>query len=1094
MNFQERQIQEYTELSTEYGLLRDKIAKLRRGLILETDIAAQFKIEKNIEELEKERKQIEKKLESFEKNGVNSSNSETSEQHKSVMQNDGNSFNVCTNNQKESANYLFREALNYLLSKDYEKSVLTIESVLDQYPDYPGAKELLEEAKENLSTQQKTHIVEEKLEILSQTLQDAQYWHFASLKKARHEFDKRIEDIEKTYTQKIATTKQEFDQSLTKIEQEIKQLNFSSFNAIPWDNSTWNNWTPNFLSSNLSFLCFGKLKEFDQPVSFSVPALFRLQRHSPILFKTYGTTKKLVVATIQSLLLRLLTNITPGRLRFTFIDPVGLGQNIAPFMHLADYDETLINYRAWSEKAHIEKVLVELTEHMENIIQKYLRNTYSTIEEYNEQAGEVVEPYRFLVVIDFPINFTEDAAKRLISISQNGSRCGVYTIILYDTTQSLPFGFNVTDIEQSAIIISLNNEERFIWEDSDFKECQLELEKPPDEKLFNRIIHQVGQMALENSKIEVPFEKLLEKANLISNNWWNGSTIDGIRVPLGPIGATKVQYLDIGKGTAQHALIVGKTGSGKSTLLHVLISTLVLNYSPDEIELYLIDFKKGVEFKIYATLQLPHARVIAIESEREFGLSVLEGLDAELKRRGDICRKVAVDGLKAFRKKMNQKMPRILLLVDEFQEFFTTDDGLASKASQILDRLVRQGRAFGIHVLLGSQTLAGMYTLARSTIDQMAIRIALQCSDADSRLILSDDNPAARLLSRPGEAIYNAANGLIEGNNPFQVAWLPEDKQEYYLSHVKKLAKEVNKWPPTNLIVFEGNAPADAAKNRKLVTHLLHTKPLASTRRSSAWLGEPVAIKETTVANFRRQSGSNLMIVGQNDEAAMGMLLTAVLSLSVQYASERVLFNIIDCGSIDTPHAHCLKYLSDMLPHVIKYGRKRYLPEMIYATAQEVEQRLVNEEESIEKKPTIYLIIYGLQRARDLEENDSYGGGFSFDMSNEMPKPSSPGKVFPKILRDGAEVGIHTLVWCDTLTNLHRLLSRQILRAFDMRVVFQMSSEDSMMLIDSPVASKLGQHRALLYSEEDGQLEKFRPFAIPNERWLQKVGEKLNIK
>lgn len=109
--------------------------------------------------------------------------------------------------------------------------------------------------------------------------------------------------------------------------------------------------------------------------------------------------------------------------------------------------------------------------------------------------------------------------------------------------------------------------------------------------------------------------------------------------------------LSLGKETAQHALVAGKTGSGKSTLLHVLITTLALNYSPDEIELYLIDFKKGVEFKRYATHRLPHARVIAIESEREFGLSVLEGIDAELKLRGDLFRQGGADNLKNYRQK-----------------------------------------------------------------------------------------------------------------------------------------------------------------------------------------------------------------------------------------------------------------------------------------------------------------------------------------------------------------------------------------------------------------------------------------------------------
>ena len=72
----------------------------------------------------------------------------------------------------------------------------------------------------------------------------------------------------------------------------------------------------------------------------------------------------------------------------------------------------------------------------------------------------------------------------------------------------------------------------------------------------------------------------------------------------------------------------------------------------------------------------------------------------------------------------------------------------------------------------------------------MAVRIALHCSEADSQLILDDTNVAARLLTRPGEAIYNDAGGLVEGNSPFQTAWLPDDERADYLEDVCKLARE----------------------------------------------------------------------------------------------------------------------------------------------------------------------------------------------------------------------------------------------------------------------------------------------------------------
>src|SRR5205085_10452892 len=135
-----------------------------------------------------------------------------------------------------------------------------------------------------------------------------------------------------------------------------------------------------------------------------------------------------------------------------------------------------------------------------------------------------------------------------------------------------------------------------------------------------------------------------------------------------------------------------------------------------------------------------------------------------------------------------------LLIVDEFQEFFVEDDRVFQECALLLDRLVRQVRAFGLHVLLGSQTLGGAYSLPRSTIDQMAVRIALQCSDADAQLILSKENTAARLLSRPGEAIYNDQNGLTEGNDPFQVVWLAEETREKTLEALRARAGE--HWPP----------------------------------------------------------------------------------------------------------------------------------------------------------------------------------------------------------------------------------------------------------------------------------------------------------
>ena len=133
--------------------------------------------------------------------------------------------------------------------------------------------------------------------------------------------------------------------------------------------------------------------------------------------------------------LRFLTGLPPGKVRFTIVDPVGLGDNFAAFMHLADFDENLVGARIWTESAQIDRKLADLTTHMENVIQKYLRNQYKSIEEYNEQAGEVAEPFRVLVVANFPVNFSLDACRRLVSIANSGSTCGVSSSISRRTSR-----------------------------------------------------------------------------------------------------------------------------------------------------------------------------------------------------------------------------------------------------------------------------------------------------------------------------------------------------------------------------------------------------------------------------------------------------------------------------------------------------------------------------------------------------------------------------------------------------------------------------------------------------------------------------------
>lgn len=828
---------------------------------------------------------------------------------------------------------------------------------------------------------------------------------------------------------------------------------------------------------------------------FEIPALLSYPERPSLLLEAEAEGRDAATLVIQNMMLRLLTSLPPGKVRFTIIDPVGLGQNFSAFMHLADFDERLVTNRIWTESNHINQRLTDLTEHMENVIQKYLRNEFASIQQYNEHAGEVAEPFQILVVANFPANFSDEAARRLVSIAASGARCGVYTLISMDDKLALPRNFDVTDLERQAATLVWNVEQkRFAWKHDELKGLPLVLESPPVDEQFTEIIKSVGKLAKDAARVEVPFESVTpSEAEL-----WNGDSRSEIEVPLGRAGATKLQYMRLGKGTSQHVLISGKTGSGKSTLLNALITNLALHYSPSELQFYLIDFKKGVEFKAYASFRLPHARVIAIESEREFGMSVLERLDQELKHRGDLFRKHGVQDLKGYRRaEPDAEMPRVLLIIDEFQEFFTTDDRISHDSSLLLDRLVRQGRAFGIHLLLGSQTLAGAYSLARSTIGQMAVRIALQCSESDAHLILSEDNTAARLLSRPGEAIYNDANGLFEGNHPFQVVWLSDQLREEYLRKVAAMATERHlNLPPAT--VFEGNAAADIADNH-LLSEVLRQPP-KDRLAPRAWLGAAVAIKDPTQVLFRRQGGTNLLIVGQQEELALGILTSCLLSLApqVKLSAETTkaastngangpaklsTFYVLDGTRPDSPEAGFWRRMKSELPIDAQIVTTRDAADTVAKIAAEVDRRLTAADQNAEP---IFMFIYNLARFRELKKSDDFGlSGFGEESG------TSGDKQLATILREGPAHGVHTLIWCDSYNNVSRWIDRPSMRDLELRVLFQMSATDSSNLMDSPAASRLGGHVSIFYSEEQGSAEKFRPYGMPTAEWLAGVKDLL---
>jgi ABC-type multidrug transport system fused ATPase/permease subunit len=903
--------------------------------------------------------------------------------------------------------------------------------------------------------------------------------------------ESRLRQFEAEHQRGWQELENDWNSSLLPLWEQLRQANEAAAQLCPpWDDDAWKNWVPSTRFQNA--VQFGRLEGEVQkfvgplptdprlkwlgPLSISAPLALVFPEQGSILFESGKASGDEAFSAINNIIFRLLAAIPPGKLSVTIFDPVGLGQNFAALTHLADYEESSINSRIWTQSAQFEERLAELNEHMEKIIQMYLRNEYATIADYNSEAGSVAEKYHVLVIASFPVNFTDTAARRLRNIAASGARCGVFTLIHWDQRNAVPPDFVPDELRQNSVALTRleTGFELSNWRGSGLR---LLLDAPPADEFATAYLQRLGELSKNSTRVEVPFETVIPG----DAEMWTETTTELLRVPIGRSGATKLQYLEIGAGTRQHALIAGKTGSGKSTLFHVIITNLALRCSPEEVEFYLVDFKKGVEFKCYGSRRLPHARVVAIESDREFGLSVLQRVDDELRRRGDLFRKVGAQDLAGYKRAGGtEPVPRTLLMIDEFQEFFTEEDRVSQGAAVLLDRIVRQGRAFGIHVLLGSQTLGGAYTLARATIGQMVIRIALQCNEADAFLIMDQDNPAPRLLSRPGEGIYNDAAGAIEGNSPFQAVWLSDRTRDSYLAKVRARAdQDGHRYPGP--IVFEGNAPADVRENL-LLRETLQKEPAQAPPQALIWLGAPNSIKGPTEARFQRQSGSHLLVVGQSEERNSTLLAVALAALAAQYPKEAAQFYVFDNTPPGYPQRELLDRLIQSAPQKTVPVGNAEVPEVMAALAEELKQRADHESSG----PEIFALILGLQNFKKLRQEDEYSFSAS---SGDGPTPAA---TLLSLITEGPARGIHVLITCDTYNNVSRFLGRKPLTEFEMRVVFQMSASDSASLIDAPAAATLGLNRALLYNDREGSLETFRPYAQPAGEWVDEVAGKLS--
>ncbi len=562
----------------------------------------------------------------------------------------------------------------------------------------------------------------------------------------------------------------------------------------------------------------------------------------------------------------------------------------------------------------------------------------------------------------------------------------------------------------------------------------------------------VGAMASSAAR-ELPFSRIAAGPS----GRWSGVTTDGLDVQIGVDGKGEPQRFVMGVRGVHHGLVGGDVRMGKTNLLHVLISQLALRYPPEELELYLLDFKE-VEFDAYLTERLPHARAITSRTDREFGLSMLRRFHDEINRRARLCREARVTDLPDYRMVTGNVMPRALVIMDEFQVLFSEEDRLAREAGRLLADIAKRGAAFGLHLLLATQSPGGPLTAyLRPVYEQMALRIALGCTQPSvSQAILGDGIDAATRLIHAGDAIYNDRRG--EGANPvMRIAYLPTRERLALIGQIRALGDGREYPPPAS---FDPDAPAEFAA---AVADSAGWPPPGGT--VDAWLGEAIEIKPATTATFERYVRSNLLIVGGEDHGH-GLLLATVISAAIQRSPADVRFTIAE---FTRPSSAFHGFFDPLraLPHQMRIADRRTAGAELDDLLDDLDARLADSDGP--PRPERFFLIAGLHRWHELLAEGDYG------------RASETSARLVRLAEKGPDLGLHVVAWADGYATAERALRRAGLAHFGHRAVLRvLSPAESDALLGVSAAASLDDDRALYRDTEwpAEQVEKFKPYSV----------------
>lgn len=656
-----------------------------------------------------------------------------------------------------------------------------------------------------------------------------------------------------------------------------------------------------------------------------------------------------------------------------------------------------------------------------------------TLVELNESLGKDARmKYRFFILTDFPRNIKASTVQKLAQIIESGGRAGIYVMMSWDMNAEFE---DERSFSQSFDPQSLLAQMELLYPQNDV----YHFHNSGHDDILNRFVLTLDDAAIDsaeannwasyvNNMVDVAKKNARPSAfkpdyGTLENTPYE-QVISEISVTVGlDINDKRPVTFRFNSGDYIHAFILGQSGSGKSVLLNDIISAAILKYSPQDLMLYLMDFK-GVEFNRYRGLK--HTKAVLVDnSDPQMTLEVLRELRDENKRRVKLWQKEDVNKIDAYNKKYpNNRLPLILFVADECQILFKectkggTERMIQQEISEIINIIATQGRSQGIHMLLATQQLDET-DISGQVLKNLTECFLMMSAPSDSDRLVPDSS-AMTSRQTVGLSCYYHKREL---QSQVQQFYADEEELKAAIAAAQNKAKD---FPGNGEHYFCGSSLFYLAQNTHLIDQNQMDCPIAL-------IGQNIGINAgATTIPLRKDFFEHILFWGVNkEEQTTGVLMNALISLILSYKKRGVDCNFLVIDCLPTTNSR----YKPILAHLAEKGLCRLVERQ---NSGNVLKELVDDVKNGFAMPTILAVI-GSERfieikrkmklVRDNEQPllESEEETLGFDMSElgglmDDSDEASTDMTFPQalmyLLEEGPLNDVHILLQIDKPSNI----------------------------------------------------------------------------